>query len=128
MFDAFRESCDVYYYQVGLIIGMDIINQVATVRKAGWPARVEDDDIGRHAQRFEHLRKSAAGKIGRIAMAQHREIEVDRAEAVAVVIEPRISGRQIVAVKIDGEIRLDKTAREAAVPARIDARANAPVR
>lgn len=29
MFDAFRESCDVYYYQVGLIIGMDIINQTA---------------------------------------------------------------------------------------------------
>lgn len=29
MIDAFRESCDVYYYQVGLIIGMDIINKVA---------------------------------------------------------------------------------------------------
>lgn len=29
LFDAFRESCDVYYYQVGLIIGMDIINQTA---------------------------------------------------------------------------------------------------
>src|SRR5690606_1368009 len=27
--DAFRESCDVYYYQVGLIIGMDIMNKVA---------------------------------------------------------------------------------------------------
>ena len=29
MIDAFMESCDVYYYQVGLIIGMDIINKVA---------------------------------------------------------------------------------------------------
>ncbi len=29
MIDAFTESCDVYYYQVGLIIGMDIINKVA---------------------------------------------------------------------------------------------------
>lgn len=29
LFDAFRESCDVYYYQVGLIIGMDVINQTA---------------------------------------------------------------------------------------------------
>ncbi|MDB5106127.1 MAG: mrdA [Fibrobacteres bacterium] len=29
MVDAFTESCDVYYYQVGLIIGMDIMNKVA---------------------------------------------------------------------------------------------------
>jgi penicillin-binding protein 2 len=29
MIDAFTESCDVYYYQVGLQIGMDIINKVA---------------------------------------------------------------------------------------------------
>lgn len=29
MIDAFMESCDVYYYQVGLQIGMDIINKVA---------------------------------------------------------------------------------------------------
>jgi penicillin-binding protein 2 len=29
MTGAFTESCDVYYYQVGLIIGMDIINKVA---------------------------------------------------------------------------------------------------
>ncbi|MEO6094201.1 MAG: penicillin-binding protein 2 [Fibrobacteria bacterium] len=29
MIDAFTESCDVYYYQVGLIIGMDIVNKVA---------------------------------------------------------------------------------------------------
>jgi penicillin-binding protein 2 len=29
MIDAFTESCDVYYYQVGLIIGMDIINKAA---------------------------------------------------------------------------------------------------
>ncbi len=27
--DAFTQSCDVYYYQVGLTIGMDIINKVA---------------------------------------------------------------------------------------------------
>ena len=30
MIDAFTESCDAYYYQVGLVIGMDIINRVAT--------------------------------------------------------------------------------------------------
>ena len=29
MIGAFRESCDVFYYQVGLNIGMDIINKVA---------------------------------------------------------------------------------------------------
>jgi len=29
MLDAFTESCDVYYYQVGLEIGMDPINRVA---------------------------------------------------------------------------------------------------
>ncbi|MEO7424636.1 MAG: penicillin-binding protein 2 [Fibrobacteria bacterium] len=29
MIDAFTESCDTYYYQVGLVIGMDIINRVA---------------------------------------------------------------------------------------------------
>ncbi len=28
-FKAFRESCDTYYYQVGLLIGMDNINEVA---------------------------------------------------------------------------------------------------
>lgn len=30
MLDAFRESCDTYFYQVGLIIGMDIMNQTAS--------------------------------------------------------------------------------------------------
>jgi penicillin-binding protein 2 len=29
LIDAFTESCDTYYYQTGLIIGMDIINSVA---------------------------------------------------------------------------------------------------
>jgi penicillin-binding protein 2 len=29
MIDAFTESCDAYYYQEGLVIGMDIINKVA---------------------------------------------------------------------------------------------------
>ncbi len=29
MIDAFTQSCDTYYYQVGLVIGMDIINRVA---------------------------------------------------------------------------------------------------
>lgn len=41
LFDAFRESCDVYYYQVGLIIGMDIINQTARDFGFGAPTGID---------------------------------------------------------------------------------------
>lgn len=41
LFDAFRESCDVYYYQVGLIIGMDIINQTAREFGFGEPTGID---------------------------------------------------------------------------------------
>jgi penicillin-binding protein 2 len=41
MFDAFRQSCDVYYYQVGLIIGMDIINQTARDFGFGQPTGID---------------------------------------------------------------------------------------
>lgn len=41
LFDAFRESCDVYYYQVGLIIGMDIINETARDFGFGLPTGID---------------------------------------------------------------------------------------
>jgi penicillin-binding protein 2 len=44
MVDAFMESCDVYYYQVGLEIGMDIINKVAREFGLGAPTGIDLDD------------------------------------------------------------------------------------
>jgi penicillin-binding protein 2 len=44
MIDAFTESCDVYYYQVGLEIGMDIINRVAREFGLGDTTGIDLDD------------------------------------------------------------------------------------
>lgn len=44
MIDAFMESCDVYYYQVGLEIGMDIINRVAREFGLGATTGIDLDD------------------------------------------------------------------------------------
>ncbi len=44
MIDAFTESCDVYYYQMGLTIGMDIINHVATEFGIGDTTGIDLDD------------------------------------------------------------------------------------
>jgi penicillin-binding protein 2 len=44
MIDAFTESCDVYYYQVGLVIGMDIINHVAADFGFGDTTGIDLDD------------------------------------------------------------------------------------
>ena len=44
MIDAFMESCDVYYYQVGLEIGMDIINKVAREFGMGSTTGIDLDD------------------------------------------------------------------------------------
>jgi penicillin-binding protein 2 len=41
LIDAFRESCDTYYYQVGLIIGMDIINSTAREFGFGEPTGID---------------------------------------------------------------------------------------
>ena len=44
MLQAFTESCDTYYYQVGLIIGMDIINLVAREFGLGRYTGIDLDD------------------------------------------------------------------------------------
>lgn len=44
MIDAFMESCDVYYYQVGLEIGMDPINRVAREFGLGETTGVDLDE------------------------------------------------------------------------------------
>jgi penicillin-binding protein 2 len=44
MIDAFTESCDAYYYQAGLIIGMDIINKVAREFGFGAHTGIDIDD------------------------------------------------------------------------------------
>ncbi len=44
MVDAFTQSCDAYYYQVGLIIGMDIINKVAREFGFGAHTGIDLDD------------------------------------------------------------------------------------
>jgi penicillin-binding protein 2 len=44
MVNAFTESCDTYYYQVGLIIGMDIINKVAREFGFGQYTGIDLDD------------------------------------------------------------------------------------
>jgi penicillin-binding protein 2 len=44
LIDAFTQSCDSYYYQVGLIIGMDIINKVAGQFGFGKHTGIEIDD------------------------------------------------------------------------------------
>jgi penicillin-binding protein 2 len=44
MIDAFTESCDTYYYQVGLMIGMDIINKVAREFGFGDNTGIDLDD------------------------------------------------------------------------------------
>ncbi len=44
MIDAFTESCDVYYYQVGLEIGMDPINRVAREFGLGQKTGVDLDE------------------------------------------------------------------------------------
>jgi penicillin-binding protein 2 len=44
MVDAFTQSCDVYFYQLGLIIGMDIINQTAREFGLGDTTGIDLDD------------------------------------------------------------------------------------
>lgn len=44
MIDAFTQSCDTYYYQVGLIVGMDIINKVAREFGFGDTTGIDLDD------------------------------------------------------------------------------------
>jgi penicillin-binding protein 2 len=44
LIDAFTESCDTYYYQAGLVIGMDIINKVAREFGFGNHTGIDLDD------------------------------------------------------------------------------------
>ncbi len=44
MIDAFTESCDAYYYQLGLVVGMDGINRVAREFGFGAHTGIDVDD------------------------------------------------------------------------------------
>lgn len=59
LIDAFTESCDAYYYQVGLIIGMDIINKVA--KEFGFGAHtgidLDEDRTGELVDSASYTRK-----------------------------------------------------------------------
>ena len=59
LIDAFTQSCDAYYYQAGLIIGMDIINKVA--REFGFGGHtgidIDEDRSGELVDSASYMRK-----------------------------------------------------------------------